>query len=168
VATNIWIFRSLLYQLGVKTKARRQTRQQLRSVEIDEKAWSDLLSIVERRRAKREAIANNTCPVSRSDVVTPPYINKPEGVTTSPQEIQTSNEVTLTPQELQTGVEILSGVALTEAVKELERFKTWNGQQKRQLWAVVPSWVKEKIRSIINTLRGHPDTSGIQLDFGLT
>jgi hypothetical protein len=168
-ATNIWIFRSLLYQLGVKTKARRQTRQQLRSVEIDEEAWSDLLSIVERRQAKREAIADNYCPVvCLSDVVTPSYINKPEGVTTHPQEIQTSNKVTLTPQELQTGVEILSGVALTEAVKELERFKTWNGQQKRQLWAVVPSWLKEKIRSIIDTLRGHPDPSGIQFDFGLT
>jgi hypothetical protein len=141
----------------------------MRSVEIDEEAWSGLLSIVERRQAKREAIANNTFPVvSQNDVVTPPYINKPEGVTTPDKENQTSNEVTLTPQELQTGVEILSGVALTEAVKELERFKTWNGQQKRQLWAVVPSWVKEKIRSIINTLRGHPDTSGIQLDFGLT
>jgi hypothetical protein len=106
--------------------------------------------------------------VCQSDVVTPSYINKPEGVTTHPQEIQTSNKVTLTPQELQTGVEILSGVALTEAVKELERFKTWNGQQKRQLWAVVPSWLKEKIRSIIDTLRGHPDPSGIQFDFGLT
>jgi hypothetical protein len=168
-ATNIWIFRSLLYQLGVKTKARRQTRQQLRSVEIDKEAWSGLLSIVERRQAKREAIANNTCPVvSQSDVVTPSYINKLEGVTTPDKEIQTSNEVTLTPQELQTGVKILSGVALTDAVEELEIFKTWNGQQKRKLWAVVPPWVKEKIRSIIDSLRGHPDTSGIQLDFGLT
>jgi hypothetical protein len=106
--------------------------------------------------------------VSRSDVVTPPYINKPEGVTTPDKEIQTSNEVTLTPQELQTGVEILSGVALTEAVEELERFKNWNLQQKRQLWQVVPQWVKEKIRSIIETLKEHPSTSRIQLDLGFT
>jgi hypothetical protein len=168
-ATNIWIFRQMLYQLGVKTKARRQTRQQLRSVMIDESAWSGLLSIVERRQAKREAIANNTSPmVSQSDVVTPPYINKLEGVTTSSQELLTTQEVKLTPQNIQTGVKILSGVALTEAVEELEFFNIWSAQQKRQLWQFVPQWLKEKIRSIINSLKEHPGASVPPLDLGLT
>jgi hypothetical protein len=168
-ATNIWIFRSLLYQLGVKTKARRKTRQQLRSVSIDEEAWSALFPLLEHRQAKREAIAHKTSSVvSQSYVVTPPCINKLEKVTTSSQELLTRAEKKLTPQELQKGIEILSGVALTEAVEELEFFNILSAQQKRQLWQFVPQWLKEKIRSIIDTLRGHPAPSGTQLDLGFT
>ncbi len=170
-ATNIWIFRRLLSQLGVKTKARRQKRQQLRSVWIDEEAWSFMLSILERRQAKREAqatktsleaLANVSPVVSESDVVTPPYINKLEGVTTSEPEI-------LTPQDIQTGVALLDLIAKTEAVEELESFNNnWTPQQKRQLWQVVPQWLKEKIRQLIDRLRGHTGASGTQLDLGLT
>lgn len=151
-ATNIWIFRRLLEQLGVKTEARRAGRAQSRCVWIEQDAWDELLLILSRRQAKREALAVAATPVTLTaplNVVTPPYINKSEGVTTEP-EFLTKKEVTLTPQALQTGVELLGVIAQTEAVEELEIFNTWTPQQKRQLWAVVPQWLKEKIRSLID------------------
>ncbi|MGH2412279.1 MAG: hypothetical protein ACRDEA_00990, partial [Microcystaceae cyanobacterium] len=99
--------------------------------------------------------------VSESDVVTPPYINKLEGVTTQKPEF-------LNPQEIQTGVELLGVIAKTEAIDKLERFNAWTPSQKRQLWQAVPQWVKEKIRQLRNGLRGHLIVSGSQLDLGLT
>ncbi|MGH2415195.1 MAG: hypothetical protein ACRDEA_16180, partial [Microcystaceae cyanobacterium] len=113
-ATNIWIFRQMMNQLGVKTKARRSGRDQSRCVWIDDEAWFQILSILERRQARREAIAdkisldsppaNISSVASESDVVTPPYINKLEGVTTQKPEF-------LNPQEIQTGVELLGVIA---------------------------------------------------------
>lgn len=102
-ATNIWIFRQLMNQLGVKTLSRRYSREQLRSVWIDREAWAELLSIVERRQAKRFALAAKTSgAVSSGDVVTPPsYINKLEGVTTSKPAVANTPKITPPYQELE-------------------------------------------------------------------
>jgi hypothetical protein len=169
-ATNIWIFRRLLEQLGIETKARRVSRAQSRCVRIDESAWDELLSILSKRQAKRSAPAVAT-PVTLTDsldVVTPPYINKTEGVTTSGSETPMPNQESLTPQALQSGVELLGEIAQTEAVEKLKNFSRWNPQQLRQLWQVVPNWVKQKIRSFVNGSGGRADTSPFQLDWGMT
>ena len=175
-ATNIWIFRRLLEQLGVKSEARRRGRAQSRCVWIEQDAWDELLWILSRRQAKREALAAIASPVTFIDptlvvtpnVVTPFYINnKLEGVTTNPERLRKKEE-DLTPQALQTGVELLGVVALTEAVKELETFNTWTPQQKRQLWQFTPQWLKAKISSLINGLRENIGAFPPQLDQGLT
>lgn len=70
----------------------------------------------------------------------------------------------LTPQALQSGVELLSEIAQTEAVEKLKNFTRWTLQQLRQLWQVVPSWVKEKIRSLIDFLQGRDRTLLPHLD----
>ena len=143
-ATNIWIFRRLLEQLGVKTSARRAGRAQSRCVWIEQDAWTELLLILSKRQAKRSALAVAATSVALTDptlVVTPPYINKSSGVTTESESLP-KKEVTLTPQDIQTGVKLLGAIAQTEAVEELEIFSTWTPLQKRQLWQVVPQWVK--------------------------
>lgn len=168
--TNIWIFRRLLEQLGIETKARRVGREQSRCVRIDADAWDELRSILSKRQAKRSALAATT-PVALTDsldVVTPPYINKTEGVTTSGSETPMPKQEPLTPQALQSGVELLGEIAQTEAVEKLKNFTRWTPQQLRQLWQVVPSWVKEKIRSFVNGSGGRADTSPFQLDWGIT
>jgi hypothetical protein len=158
-ATNIWIFRRLLEQLGIETKARRVGREQSRCVRIDEAAWDELLSILSKRQAKRSALAVES-PVALTDpldVVTPPYINKSAGVTTGSDNPILKQEP-LTPQALQTGVELLGEIAQTEAVEKLKNFTPWTPQQLRQLWQVVPNWVKQKIRSLIDSLQGRAGT----------
>lgn len=75
VGYNIWIFRQMLEQMGVKTAARRAGRAQSRCVWIEQDAWAFLLSILERRQAKRSALAVAATPVALTDsldVVTPP------------------------------------------------------------------------------------------------
>lgn len=158
-ATNIWLFRRLLEQLGVKTSARRSGRTQSRCVWIEQDAWAELRLILDRRQAKREALAVAASPIAvvTSHVVTPPVINKSEGDTT---ELENSRpkEVKLTPQTLQTGLERLEQIAETQGVEELKLFDAWTQQQKRQLWQVAPQWLKAKIRSFIDGLKGHADT----------
>ncbi|OWY63592.1 hypothetical protein B7486_52245 [cyanobacterium TDX16] len=164
-ANNVWIFRRLLEQLGIETKARRIGREQSRYVRIDADAWDELRSILSKRQAKRSALAATT-PVALTDsfdVVTPPYINKSEGVTTGSSNPMPKQEP-LTPQALQTGVELLGEIAQTEAVENLKNFTHWTPQQLRQLWQVVPSWVKEKIRSLIDSLQGRASTLLPHLD----
>jgi hypothetical protein len=164
-ANNIWIFRRLLEQLGIETKARRVGREQSRCVRIDADAWDELRSILSKRQAKRSAQALAT-PVTLTDsldVVTPPYINKTEGVTTGSDNPMPKQEP-LTPQALQTGIELLGEIAQTEAVEKLKNFTPWTPQQLRQLWQVVPSWVKQKIRSLIDSLQGRTSTLLPHLD----
>ncbi|OWY63788.1 hypothetical protein B7486_51035 [cyanobacterium TDX16] len=163
-ATNIWIFRRLLEQLGIETKARRVGREQSRCVRIDATAWDELLSILSKRQAKRSALAATPVALTDSlDVVTPPYINKTEGVTTGSQ-TPMPNQEPLTPQALQSGVELLGEIAQTEAVDKLKDFTPWTPQQLRQLWQVVPNWVKQKIRSLIDSLQGRDRTLLPHLD----
>ena len=128
-ATNIWIFRRLLEQLGLKSEARRRGRAQSRCVWIKQDSWDELLLVLSQRQAKREALAGNSSPVTliepllanTSNVVTPSYIYKSEGVTTDPER-QTAQKAKLSLQALQTGVELLGLIAKTEAVEELEIF----------------------------------------------
>lgn len=161
-ANNIWIFRQMMNPLGVKTLSRRSSREQVRTVWIEPQKWSEILLILERRFAKRAEQADNsdsiesglaTPVVAENYVVTPPDINKLEGVTTKP-EFQTQEKLTLTNQDLQTGVDILGVITQTEAVEELDIFDDWTQQQKRQLWQIVPQWLKAKIHSLIDGLRG--------------
>ncbi len=165
-ATNIWIFRRLLEQMGVKTVARRKGRNQSRCVWIEPDAWAFLLSILDSRQAKREAYApaatqfGDVTPL----VVTPPYINKSSGVTTTESKNLLPPSDSLTPKDIPSGVELLGAIASNDAVEELELFKTWTPQQKRQLWQVVPSWVKQKIRSLIDSLQGRASTLLPHLD----
>jgi hypothetical protein len=56
-ANNIWIFRRLLQQLGIVTQARRKTRQQIRSVWIDEAEWEQVQAVLERRQQRRDALS---------------------------------------------------------------------------------------------------------------
>lgn len=171
-ANNIWIFRQMMNPLGVKTSSRRSSREQVRCVWIEPQEWSEILVILERRFAKLAEREDDTSSVSlvnvspfssENYVVTPPYINKSAGVTTKPER-QTQEEGTLTNQDLQTGVAILGAIASTEAVEELDIFDDWTPYQKRQLWQVVPQWVKQKLRSLINGLRGCDRTSQSQLN----
>ena len=74
----------------------------------------------------------------------------------------------LTPIAFQTGIELLGEIAQTEAVEKLKNFTPWTPQQGRQLWQVVPSWVKQKIRSFVNGSGGRADISPFQLDWGMT
>ncbi|MUL39560.1 hypothetical protein [Gloeocapsopsis dulcis] len=90
-------------------------------------------------------------------------INKSEGVTTELENLP-PKEVKLTPQAPQTGVERLAKVAETQVVEELKLFDAWTPQQKRQLWQVVPQWLKAKIRSLINGFKEHTDTLKPQSD----
>lgn len=154
-------------QLGVKTSSRRFSREQVRCVWIEPQEWSEILLILERRFAKRVeradnsdliALTNVTPVVTFDHVVTPPYINKLEGVTTK-LEFQAQDELTLTLQDLETGVTILGVIAQTEAVEELDIFDDWTQQQKRKLWQLVPQWLKAKIHSLIDGLRGCDRTS---------
>ena len=158
-ATNIWIFRRLLEQLGVKTEARRKGRNQSRCVWIEPDAWASLLSILDSRQAKRSDFAPAASPIGDVTplVVTPPYINKSSGVTTEPEILPQKLE-TLSHQDLQTGVELLGAIASNDAVEELKHFTPWTPQQKRQLWQVVPNWVKQKIRSLIDSMQGRAST----------
>jgi hypothetical protein len=166
-ANNIWIFRQMMNQLGVKTLSRRQTREQVRTVWIEPQQWSEVLAILERRSAKRQEWADNsdsiesvsaTSVISDPLVVTPPYINKLEGVTTKNTPLITPEEM-LTPQDIQAGVDILNAIALDSAVDELEMFNAWTNKQNQQLWQAVPQWLKHKICSLIDGLRGHSTAS---------
>ncbi len=169
-ATNIWIFRQMLEQMGVKTAARRKGRTQSRCVWIEPDAWASLLLILDKRQAKREAIAPAATPIGDATplVVTPSYINKSSGVTTTESKNLPSKSETLSHQDLQTGVELLGAIAQTKAVEELKIFTRWTPQQKRQLCQVVPSWVKEKIRCLIDGLRENYGALPPQLDLGMT
>ena len=159
-ATNIWIFRRLLEQMGVKTEARRKGRNQSRCVWIEPDAWASLLSILDSRQAKRSDFAPAASPIEdvTSLVVTPPYINKSSGVTTTESKNLLPPSDSLTPEDLQTGVELLGAIASNDAVEELKHFTPWTPQQKRQLWQVVPNWVKQKIRSLIDSMQGRAST----------
>jgi hypothetical protein len=165
-ATNIWIFRRLLEQMGVKTAARRKGRTQSRCVWIEPDAWASLLLILEKRQAKRSAIAPAATPIGDAAplVVTPSYINKSSGVTTTESKNLLPKPDALTPEDIPSGVERLGASAQTEAVEELKHFTRLTPQQKRQLWQAVPSWVKEKIRSLIDSLQGRTSTLLPHLD----
>jgi hypothetical protein len=135
-ANNIWIFRQMMNQLGVKTLSRRQTREQIRTVWIEPQQWSEVLAILELRSAKRQEWADNsdsiksvnaTPVISEPLVVTPPYINKLEGVTTKNTPLITPEEM-LTPQDIQAGVEILNAIASDNAVEELEMLNAWTNK----------------------------------------
>lgn len=63
---NLWIFRRLLLQLGIQTAARRQGRNQKRSVWIILEAWDTIQHILDRRHLRRELSS-----LASSDVVTP-------------------------------------------------------------------------------------------------
>jgi hypothetical protein len=166
-ANNIWIFRQMMNQLGVKTLSRRRTREQVRTVWIAPQEWSEVLEILERRCVKRQEWADNsdslksvnaTPAVSEPLVVTPPYINKLEGVTTKNTPVRTPEEM-LTPQDIQAGVDILSVIASNNSPEELEMFNAWTNRQNQQLWQAVPQWLKQKLCSLIDGLRGHPSAS---------
>jgi len=68
-------------------------------------------------------------------------------------EISTKRDLDALERQLKWG----QGV-LTHVVDELKLFDAWTPQQKRQLWQVVPQWLKAKIRSFIDGLKGHADT----------
>ena len=166
-ANNIWIFRQMMNQLGVKTLSRRRTREQVRTVWIAPEEWSEVLEILERRCVKRLEWADNsdslksanaTPVVSEPLVVTPPYINNLEGVTTKNNPVITPEE-RLTPHDIQAGVDILSVIASNNSPEELEIFNAWTNKQNQQLWQAVPQWLKQKICSLIDGLRGHPTAS---------
>ena len=166
-ANNIWIFRQMMNQLGVKTLSRRRTREQVRTVWIAPQEWSEVLEIVERRCVRRQEWADNsdsiksvnaTPVVSEPLVVTPPYINNLEGVTTTNAPVRTPEEM-LTPHDIQAGVDILSVIASNNSPEELEIFNAWTNKQNQQLWQAVPQWLKQKICSLIDGLRGHPTAS---------
>lgn len=74
------------------------------------------------------------------------------------------NQEPLTPQALQSGVELLGEIAQTEVVEKLKDFTPWTPQQLRQLWQVVPNWVKQKIRFLIDSLQGRASTLLPHLD----
>ena len=134
---------------------------------IEQDAWAFLLSILSKRQAKREALAVAATPVTSTDsldVVTPSNINKLSGITTTEPEILTPKSEKLTPEDIQIGVEILGEIAQTEVLEKLKNFTSWTLLQKRQLWQVVPSWVKEKIRSLIDSLQGRASTLLPHLD----
>lgn len=155
-ATNTWIFRRLLDQLGIKTEARRQGRDQVRSVWIHEEAWNELQTILERRQANREnyqVVAGSESFVT-PDVVTPSYINETEGVTTGDQENSMPRKLVLTDGDLQTGVRLLSVIAQGRELSQLELFKSWSETQKQQLWAAVPKQLKQQLQVFLERFQG--------------
>jgi hypothetical protein len=58
---NLWIFRRLLLQLGLQTAARRQGRNQKRSVWIVSEAWETVQKILDRRHLRRELANLSLC-----------------------------------------------------------------------------------------------------------
>ena len=65
----------------------------------------------------------------------------------------------LTPQDIQAGVDILNAIASENTPDDLEIFNAWTNKQNQQLWQAVPQWLKHKICSLIDGLRGHSTAS---------
>ncbi|MDX2097012.1 MAG: hypothetical protein SFW36_04485, partial [Leptolyngbyaceae cyanobacterium bins.59] len=64
IANNIWIFRRMLQQLGIVTQAKRKTRQQIRSVWVEEESWAQVQEVLARRQERRDAATERMGEVS--------------------------------------------------------------------------------------------------------
>ncbi|AFY72095.1 hypothetical protein Pse7367_3872 (plasmid) [Thalassoporum mexicanum PCC 7367] len=104
-ATNIWIFRRLLSQLGLKTTSTRQRQNGgwLRHCQIEATAWQNLQHVLMRRQEWRngnEAIADHPLLISfiNRDLITPPLKPTATDLANHPA-IETSTAKTTPEQE---------------------------------------------------------------------